>query len=153
MALIHQNLYSKENLTGINIKDYLEKLCNELVNTYQIDQDRIKLVTHIQDIDLDIDTIVPLGLIINELITNAIKYAFPDGKTGKIVIDLQEINQQLQLTISDNGIGLPDNFENRNSFGYKLVNTLNDQLDGTMEQLAGNGTSVKMSFKDYQVAS
>ncbi len=153
MALIHQNLYNKENLTGINIKNYLEKLCTELINTYHIDEEKIKLTTSIQDIDLDIDTIVPLGLIINELITNAIKYAFPGGASGEINIKLEEINDELRLSISDNGVGLPKDYGKKNSFGYKLITTLNDQLDGKMEQLSDNGTTINLYIKDYQVAS
>ena len=153
MALIHQNLYSKENLTGINVKTYLEKLCLELVSTYKIDESKISLVTEIEDIDLDIDTIVPLGLIINELITNALKYAFPNDKMGEIKITLREVGKELQLIITDDGIGLPADFQQKNSFGYKLITTLNEQMDGRMEQHGENGTSVTMHFKDYKIAS
>jgi two-component sensor histidine kinase/Tfp pilus assembly protein PilF len=153
MALIHQNLYNKENLTGISIKNYLEKLCNELVSTYQIDSNQIKLRTDIQDLDLDIDTIVPLGLIINELLTNALKYAFPENAAGEILIGLKEENKKLILRVSDNGIGLPLDFNTKNSFGYKLISTLNEQLDGTMKKTGDSGTKVEIQFSDYKIAS
>ena len=150
MALIHQDLYNKENLTGITVKTYMEKLIQELFDTYRIDKDRIKLELDIEDLELDVDTVIPLGLIINELITNSLKYAFPNEDTGILKVNLSEINDQLVLTISDNGIGYDTTKINKNSFGSTLVNALTEQLEGTIEIDNNQGTTILISIKDYK---
>lgn len=150
MALIHQDLYNKENLTGITVKTYMEKLIQELFDTYRIDKDRIKLELDIEDLELDVDTVIPLGLIINELITNSLKYAFPNEDTGILKVNLSEINDQLVLTISDNGIGYDTTKINKNSFGSTLVNALTEQLEGSIEIDNNQGTTILISIKDYK---
>ncbi len=153
MALIHQDLYNRENLTGVSVKEYLEKLCKELISTYQIDTERIKLETEIDDLQLDVDTLVPLGLIINELLTNALKYAFPNNKGGLINVNLSEIKGQLQLAIKDDGIGIDKTKKSDSSFGYKLINTLLHQLKGKLQQESNNGTQVFLTFDNYKIAA
>lgn len=153
MALIHQDLYNRENLTGVSVKEYLEKLCQELVITYKIDTQKIKLETDIADLQLDVDTLVPLGLIINELLTNALKYAFPDQREGQIKITLRETAQQLHLEVSDNGIGINPHEISSSSFGYKLVDTLLEQLDGEIQRGGKQGTHLSLVFRDYKIAA
>ena len=106
MALIHQNLYQEDHLTAVNSKDYIDRLCRSLLNSYSIDDGKIKLVTEIEPLLLDIDTVIPLGLILNELITNAIKYAFKPDEVGEISISLMKSNDALELVVTDNGVGM-----------------------------------------------
>ncbi|MES1249670.1 MAG: sensor histidine kinase, partial [Chitinophaga rupis] len=105
MALIHQNLYQENDLTGIDIKDYISKLCDNLFHSYNIRAGKIQLIKELQPITLDVDVVVPLGLILNELITNSLKYAFPDGRDGTIKIILKEDPDRLKLAVYDNGVG------------------------------------------------
>lgn len=153
MALIHQDLYHKENLTGVSVRDYIEKLSSELIATFRVDQEVIELYTDIPDLLLDVDTLIPLGLIINELLTNALKYAFPDHRKGRIVIRLRETAGQLQMEVSDNGIGIDLSKASDSSFGYKLIDTLLDQLEGEMTREVDNGTRLYFTFTDYKIAA
>jgi len=151
MALIHQDLYNKESITGISVGEYLSKLTSELFATYNVKSDRIKLVSDIEDLELDIDTLVPLGLIINELFSNCLKYAFPDDREGSLSISLREINEKLVLKIKDNGIGFDQNDLRENSFGNTLISALTEQLEGEIVTKSNNGTEVNISFSDYKV--
>ncbi len=153
MALIHQDLYNRENLTGVSVKDYLERLCDELISTYQINTDQVKLLTKIHDLHLDVDTLIPLGLIINELLTNAIKYAFPDDQQGCIEVSLFEKNGQLELWVKDNGIGIDIDKRDDSSFGFKLINTLLIQLQGEIQYKNENGTQIHLTFNNYKLAA
>jgi len=152
MSLIHQDLYQKENLTGIRMQVYLERLIRNLFDTYNISPDRIKLNSDIEDINLDVDTVVPLGLVINELITNALKYAFPNQSNGTITLSLCETSNQLILEVADNGIGMenPDEVLNGDSFGYSLINAFANKLEGELNIKADNGSSIKMTIDNYQ---
>lgn len=152
MALIHQDLYNKENITSISAKDYIEKLTNELFQTYKVTSDKIALTLNIQNIDLDVDTLVPLGLIINELITNSLKYAFKNRDSGKLTIELKEQMNHLILSIGDDGIGYDKEAKESTSFGTTLVNALTKQLDGKIERFKDNGTQIKMTFSDYKTS-
>jgi two-component sensor histidine kinase len=99
--------------------------------------------------ELDVDTLVPLGLIVNELITNSLKYAFPDEKGGFLKVSLQEIKNQLVLNIMDNGVGFdPQNIRD-NSFGQNLVKSLVNQLDGEMILLNNGGTNIEIILKEF----
>jgi len=155
MSLIHQNLYQKENLTGIKMKEYLENLCHNLFSTYSISNDRIHLETQIQDLNLDVDSVVPIGLIINELITNALKYAFPDNASGKISIKLEEKNNQLLLMVEDDGVGIKslDDMKSTNSFGHRLINSFSRKLDAEVNISSENGTKVEIKISDYERSS
>ena len=152
MALIHQNLYQEDNLTGIYVDEYLKKLTSNLFNSYNISPDRIMLEMDIHNVNLDVDTIIPLGLIINELISNALKHAFPDETDGRILIELKEINNELILRVIDNGVGLnsEDESQLKQSFGYRLINAFKSQLDAELDIEGSNGTVVEMRIKDYQ---
>jgi two-component sensor histidine kinase/tetratricopeptide (TPR) repeat protein len=154
MALIHQDLYSNDNLKGISAEKYLRNLCEELFHTYNVSEDQVKLELEIEDVNLDIDSVVPMGLIINELITNSLKHAFEKDKEGKLSIKLFEEGSILKLTISDNGKGLdPEHFKQTKSFGNKLIYTLLEQLGGEMKISNKEGTQFNLSFSDYQLAS
>ena len=149
MATVHEKLYQSTNFADINLKQYIEKLVYDLLYTYGIKVGTIQAQLDIEDINLNIDTAIPLGLIINELITNSIKYAFPQSK-GTITIQLKSQPQQMELTISDNGIGLPKdiNIENPKKLGLQLVNNLINQLDGYLKLNTNNGTEFKITFQE-----
>lgn len=151
MALIHQDLYNKENITGIGVKQYLEKLSKEIFATYRIDTSRLLLQLDIQDIDLDIDTLVPLGLIINELITNSLKYAFPQNQKGNMYISLQDEGSTLKLKVTDDGIGYNPLDIKENSFGSTLISALTEQLEGNLKMSHDEGTKMELTFKEYKV--
>ena len=146
MALIHQDLYLKETIKNINVKDYLEKLTTDLFLTYKIDQNEIVLQLDIDDVDLDVDTIVPLGLIINELITNAIKYAFKEGDQGILGVSLKEKNNVIELIIIDNGVGFNAENIRKDSFGTTMIKALTRQLNATITTDTSKGTNTKLVF-------
>lgn len=134
MSLIHELMYGSENLAGVDIKDYIERLSRFLVQTY-FASNRIKLNLDVENISLDIDSILPCGLIINEVITNSLKYAFPDESLGIINISFKKEEDKYCLIYSDNGIGIKDkiDFENIDSLGLRLVYLLTKQLKGKLE--------------------
>jgi two-component sensor histidine kinase/Flp pilus assembly protein TadD len=152
MALIHQDLYQTENITDVSAETYLLKLCNELFDTYNINTSDIVLQTDIEALNVDVDTLIPLGLILNELITNALKYAFEPQQKGLITIQLKEVDKELQLVVADNGKGYDLNKVNPLSFGNKLVNSLIQQLDGDMTVTNTEGTIILMAFKSYKIS-
>ena len=148
MALIHQDLYNRENLTGISVKDYIEKLARELFYTYKISDHRIKLELNIDNIELDIDTVVPLGLIINELITNSFKYAWPNENEGTLKITLKEYNGLTTLSVKDDGIGYVPQNVREESFGATLIAALTLQLEGKSNVQIDNGTETIITFRN-----
>ncbi|WP_321421627.1 histidine kinase dimerization/phosphoacceptor domain -containing protein [uncultured Methanobacterium sp.] len=150
MAMVHEQLYQSGDLTQISIQDYILKLVNNLFYSYGIRKDQITMVTEISDIKLNLETVLPCGLILCEVISNSLKYAFPEGE-GEIRICLEFIDDTLHLTISDNGIGLTENdyLENK-SLGIQLIQTLTDQLDGELELDIEQGTQYKISFKEAE---
>jgi len=151
MALIHQNLYQEENLTGVEVKDYFDKLITSLFDSYNIVDDQISLEKNIAPLNLDVDTVIPLGLIVNELISNCLKYAFPDGQKGLIQVELKEEGDELCLGVKDDGVGF-SNLDRDNlgaSFGYRLIHALNQQLRATLDIDGSQGTRVEMKIKRY----
>ncbi|MBO3117947.1 ATP-binding protein [Winogradskyella sp. DF17] len=152
MALIHQDLYQTEDITAVSAQDYLKKLCSELFDAYNIDKDKITLSTKIEPLQIDVDSLIPIGLIINELITNSLKYAFKPGDEGRIQIQLEEEENKLKLLVADNGSGYDIDDVNSHSFGNKLIKSLILQLDGELTIDSANGTRVNVAFKDYKVS-
>ncbi len=153
MALIHQNLYQDNNLVGVSIKPYIETLVNNLVYNYKVEDKEIVVKTAIDDIKLDVDTIIPFGLIINELISNALKYAFEGKDSGEISISLKLKEKVLNLTVSDNGIGLPEDFsiENASSLGYRLIKSFSQKLKATLTiEKPSEGTQVKLEITSFK---
>ncbi len=140
MALIHQDLYMNEALKEINVKTYLEKLTTDLFLTYKMDQDKIKLELDIEEIDLDVDTIVPLGLIMNELITNSLKYAFDEVQMGVLTVVFKEQKDKLVLTIQDNGKGYDIDEVSQEGFGTTMVQALSRQLNAKVDIESSDGT-------------
>ncbi|WP_418509039.1 histidine kinase dimerization/phosphoacceptor domain -containing protein [Corallibacter sp.] len=153
MALIHQNLYQDTNLIGVKTDDYIQKLANSLIKNYRVNDKDIQLNLNVEPIKLDIDTIIPLGLVINELISNALKYAFKGHNSGTISIDLKEDKNQLNLTITDNGIGLPNDFsiEDSSSLGFKLIKAFSDKIEATLNiDSSEKGTSISIQIPNIK---
>jgi PAS domain S-box-containing protein len=149
MALVHETLYQSPECTKVNFIKYIENLTTNLFQAYGVDVNHISLEKEIDVVDLSLDTAIPCGLIINELVSNALKYAFPNKAKGTIHVCLHcEENKSYTLIIRDNGIGLPINFNLKplNSLGLNLVNILIEQLEGTLELDGRKGTKFCLKF-------
>ncbi len=152
MALLHQNLYREENLTGVDMTLYLDQLIQGLFDAYNISPDRIRLHRSIAPITLDIDTVVPLGLIANELISNALKHAFPAAQPGNLYVDLYEQDDRLMLRVRDDGRGY-DPGATSGGFGTKLIRTLGQKLDADISSTSGPGTEIIVSIRNFRKAA
>lgn len=152
MAMIHEKLYLSKDLTQINFADYIQNLVSNLFYSYNIKESQIKPIIKIEDVNLNIETAIPCGLIINELISNCLKYAFPNQMKGEIIITLKSIEDNFELVISDNGIGLPEkiNINKIKTLGLLLVNSLTEQIDGKISIYKKNGTQFKITFKELK---
>lgn len=146
MALLHQNLYRDDNITGINMADYFENLISGIFQSYKVGEDQIKYKIDVDHILLDVDTVIPIGLITNELITNCIKYAFQNhSKDALIVIELKAYPTEYILAVKDNGIGIDESIVNQSSatsFGQKMIQAFVDKMDGKLHIEINNGTNV-----------
>ena len=150
MVLIHEKLYRSEDLSNIDYRQYITALTNSLFRSYRLDMSRISLRTEIDKIMLSTDSAIQCGLIINELVSNAIKHAFPGEKSGEITISLINVKDDaMTLSVSDNGVGLPEDFELENSdtLGMQLVKTLVGQMNGTLDIINSGGSSFTINFK------
>ena len=148
MSLIHQRLYQSDNLELIDMSQYVPELIDYIQDSYAVDR-RIAFITAIDSIRLDVAQAVPIGLIVNEAVTNSIKYAFPSRIDGTIRVILQRIyDDHLQLEITDDGIGVGDDFDYRlsRSMGMRLIDSLNQQLDGKMTVANKDGLSISINF-------
>lgn len=150
MALIHEKLYRSTDLKRINFGEYVRTLSTDLFRTYVADPSRVRLNIDVENVMLDINTSIPLGLILNELVSNSLKHAFPDEKTGDITVVFKLIGDEYQLKVSDTGIGFPANldYHNTDSLGMQLVNNLTSQIDGKLELDTTRGTEFSIKFKE-----
>jgi PAS domain S-box-containing protein len=149
MAIVHEKMYQSADLAKIGFSDYIRDLTRELFVSYGVDSSKITSNISVQNINLGVDVAIPCGLIINELISNSIKHAFPRGKEGEININLiSEENNKYKLIVGDNGVGFPEGFDlnHLESLGLRLVNTLVGQLDGKIELDNDNGSTFKIEF-------
>jgi PAS domain S-box-containing protein len=151
MAMVHEKLFQSSNFTDFNFKQYVEKLVYDILYNYGIEIGNIKVEMDIEDITTNMDTAMPLGLIINELITNIAEYAFPKLE-GTITIKLKSLPQQMELTIADDGIGIPEDIdlENPETLGLQLVTILLGQIDGEIKLDRNHGTKFKITFKELK---
>jgi PAS domain S-box-containing protein len=150
MALVHERIYRSHNISEINIKEYLTYLTKQILQFYNIPQHQIGITVTMDDIITDIDTVIPVGLILNELVSNSLKHAFPDGRKGTISIEgIPQDAKTLRFVYHDNGVGMPAGFDwkNTESLGLRLVNSLVDQLDGTIESSGGEGTTFIITIR------
>ena len=149
MALLHECLYQSENLSQVNFPDYIRELAAHLFHSYGVAPERIHLRTNLDRLALNLDAAVPCGLIVNELVSNCLKYAFPDGREGEIRIELREMqNGVTQLIVADDGVGLRSDLDwtTTKSLGLRLVRTLAQQLGARVEVSSQAGTEVQLTF-------
>jgi PAS domain S-box-containing protein len=148
MALIHESLYRTGDLAHFNFARYVDGLCSDLLQSYADGTSHIRLHTELDELTFDVDTAVPCGLILNELLTNALKYAFPDGRSGDISIGLRGEAGHVTLSVRDTGIGFPADldFRHTESLGLQLVSMLTEQLGGTMTLSRECGTAFVVTF-------
>jgi PAS domain S-box-containing protein len=151
MAIIHEGLYKSNDFTHINFKDYIHSLIHYISVHYNVSP-KILINVDVKNVMLNIETAVPCGLIINELVTNSIKHAFPNGSGGKIKVSLNSKMGICSLRVSDNGIGFPGNidFRKTSTLGLRLVNILSNQLDGNIELDNSPGTEFIINFKKIE---
>jgi len=154
MALIHQELYENNDLSGVNTYIYLEQLMENLIDSYNIDEDKISYNIEVDEIILDVDTMIPLGLIINELVSNALKHAFVETAKGEINVKLNERNGKLHLQVSDDGIGVKSlkDIEGK-SFGFELIKAFAKKLKAKMNVSYKKGLSIEIVVSEYKKAS
>ncbi len=147
MGIIHQKLYQGENLGSIEMKDYFINLSEGILDTFDA-EDQVKIECAMDNLDLDVDTAVPIGLIVNELLTNALKYAFPEHQQGIINISLKkDTNDNLKLQVRDNGVGKTEGLAPKGTgFGAQLVKLLTQQLNGKMTEHNDEGTHIEFDF-------
>lgn len=151
MAIAHEKLYMSKDLENINAKDYINNLASYLLHSYRIGTGKVRLEIDVDTIYLNIDKTIPLGLIINELITNSLKYAFSPGEEGVVRLSFKNDGNLLVLTISDNGKGIPENIDifNTDSLGMQLVTTLVEQLKGKLDLDRNAGSRFIITFNGH----
>jgi len=154
MTLVHDRLYQSADLAKVDVASYVENLISHLFGSYVIDPKDIRLNLDIKDVFLDIDKAIPCGLIINELVTNSLKHAFPQGRKGRVLVTLRHLDgNEVELTVSDDGIGLPEDLDLKNteSLGLHLVTILAEsQLHGTIHLDRTGGTTLRVRFKSQR---
>ncbi len=148
MSILHQNLYRNENLKSIRVKKYFGELGHNLFSTYHLGDKEVEFETDIDDLELDIDIVVPMGLIVNELISNALKHAFPDKKKGTIRLIIKQAGDNIRMCVQDNGVGiqqteLPDRSA---SLGLQLIKSFSEKLDADVHITNDSGTSIELIF-------
>ncbi len=153
MAIVHNKLHQSKDFTKIDFSGYTKDIVNNLFQSYDFNNDRIKLTVNVNGVSLGLDASIPCGLIINELVTNSLKYAFPKDRNGEIEITLLPMGGKgIELCISDDGIGLPDglNLKNTDTMGLKIVTVLAEkQLRGKIDLDTSKGTAIRIIFSSH----
>ena len=150
MSMIHEEVYQSDDIAKIDFRSYIKHFIKSLFQTYPTGLNNIEWVIDIDEIKLNIETSIPCGLILNELLSNSLKHAFKDGKDGKIWVKLNEDYDKIRLAVTDNGTGLPDDFqlEKTSTLGLELVKNLVKQLDGKIKVKNENGVSFIITFRE-----
>ncbi len=151
MSLIHEKLYQSHDLSRIDFADYLKTLTSGLAGSFAGPSSAVRISVDVEEIMLGVDSAVPCGLIVNELVTNCFKYAFTGGRAGEIKIRMaRSAEARLQLSVADDGVGFPKglDFRETESLGMQLITTLTEQLDGSIELTNGTGTKFEITFPD-----
>ena len=151
MSLIHEKLYQSHDLSRIDFADYLRTLTSGLAGSFAGPSSAVRISVDVEEIMLGVDSAVPCGLIVNELVTNCFKYAFTGGRAGEIKIRMARTAEaRLQLSVADDGVGFPKglDFRETESLGMQLITTLTEQLDGSIQLTNGTGTKFEITFPD-----
>ena len=150
MALLHETLYQSDSFARVDLATYLRSLCSQLFHSLVADPESIQLRLDVASVGLDVNQAVPCGLLINELVSNCLKHAFPDGRAGEVRVEVQPVDggPALRLRVADNGVGLPADFDLRQlrSLGLQLVSDLVGQLQGRLEIGRGPGAVFEVVF-------
>jgi two-component sensor histidine kinase len=148
MAFIHESIYQTKDLDSVDLAEYIEGLGRNLMLSYSL-TGKIELITELAPVSLPLDQAIPCGLILNELISNALKHAFPDEQKGSIHILLREEEGRITIALKDNGVGVPKGFDRQRdgNLGLELVHTLVEQLDGTLGMDTTQGVSYLLTFE------
>ncbi len=151
MALIHEKLYQSQNLERIDLGEYLKMLTEHLLASFNISHSQIQFQYHLEPILLNIETATPCGLIVGELIANALEHAFKDAKKGQVWLEVRRnSDSEIRISIRDNGVGFPEgiDFRNTESLGLQLVCLLTQQVNGTLDLLPNQGTEFQLTFSE-----
>jgi PAS domain S-box-containing protein len=151
MSLIHEMLYRSGDPGNINLASYIHNLAAQVFRSYKVDASRIMLVVDVPDISLDIDTVIPCGLMVNELVSNSLRHAFPEGMDGSIeIMVIKKDGDRYTLVVSDTGIGLPAtlNIHNASTLGMQIVTALSEQINGKIEVLRDKGAEFRITFEE-----
>jgi len=148
VSLVHEQLYQSHDIGSLDMADFMYSLTSNLYQSLQVDHDTVKFIVNVESILVNIDTAIPCALIINELLTNAIKYAFPNGRKGNIMISIKAAQSDIALEIADDGIGFPHDLEIKklSSLGLQLVDDFTKKLKGKLELNNTGGASFKIIF-------
>lgn len=149
MSFIHETLYRTTDFSSINFSEYIRTLSYNLIQSYRLNNCQVEFIPEIDVVEMNIDQAIPCGLIVNELVSNALKYAYKGRNKGKLFISLFENKGRVTLKITDDGVGLPENFkfEKNDSLGIQLVYSLTEQLDGTIQVESHDGTTFLINFE------
>lgn len=154
IALVHEKLYQTKNLSTVDLKEYIADLVKLLVGSFSPDEHRVSLILEVESIEMELDLAVPCGLVVNELVSNSLKYAFPDDKSGFIKVVMRKLDKELlELVISDNGVGIPEGVDlmSGNTLGVQLLhNIVASQLNGEMKINTQNGLGYTITFKNFR---
>ncbi|AFM28124.1 sensor histidine kinase [Desulfomonile tiedjei] len=148
MALAHEQLHHNQNIEKLKLNEYIKGLLDHLVNTFRMVGRPVTLETDLKEQVFGLEIIIPVGIILTELVSNCFKHAFPDNRKGVVKVSLQTIGRVAELSVSDNGVGLPDTVDvnNPRSFGLSLVRTFSRQIEASVTATSVNGTEFKLSF-------
>lgn len=150
MALIHEEIYSSQNFTHINLHDYLRNITKEVLTFHIGDPRRVKLTFKVEDVKMELETAIPLGLLVNKIVANSVVHAFPNNRKVEIKVVLRREGDEFTLRISDDGVGIQDNveFEKAETLGFQLIKNLAKKLDGQLELQKDNETIFTLKFKE-----
>ena len=152
MALVHEKLYQSDDLARIDIGEYIRSLADDLRSSYGLGSQDVNLTIDVDNILLGVDTAIPCGVIVNELVSNSLKHAFPEGRAGEIVISFRKIDGQYTMIFKDDGVGLPEDVDiaHPSSLGLTIVNALTGQLGGDIALARNGGTEISITFPSQQ---
>jgi two-component sensor histidine kinase len=149
MALAHERLYCSQDLTDVDLAAYIPQVAGELLDTYDVPPGAVTLETRVEPVRININQGIPCGLIVNELVSNALKYAFPGGRKGRITLGFRRLHDGVhELSVHDDGVGLPEGFspQEARTMGMAIVNALTGQLGGELSVVRGGGTCFRIRF-------